>query len=694
MAGLDKAVTSIAAESNGRIWICTSGQGLWEYWQGQFISHANDPVMPPDKWVTTVHVDTSDRVWLGLHNQGIALRPAPNASGQAGAFQIVPGRGLILPQVNQIAEAPQGTLWFATALGLYRYRDGRFQLCGREQGLVAEAMTDCYVDQLGHLWVTDRALYVSLDPEKDAFTHVAVPPSEYCRSVFQDREGAYWIATSGDGIVRMRASAFRLVTSQDGVPKGSMRSVSVDRNGVVWTGVSTKGLVRHRPRRCRRRDGPLGAGREVDIWSVFAASNGDVWVGTRGPLCVSAPRGDPALSRRCGTPTRSTRTGRAPSGSRRGPPASSNTRTGSSPRCEQSLAPPGANAVAFAEDAQGAFYIGFQQDGIVKLQNGVKTVYNHRNGLPDDQVRAIYPDQEGNLWVGTKRQRPGRLERRSLVQSRCPARAFSRPRHATIVEDHLGNLWLGAPKGVFWGTRKDLLALAKGEVAQANLHLAGDSEGVRAVTIGFGSQPVSSLAPDGSIWFAARPGLLSVQPADLRVNTVAPPVQVDRVTVDGSPVDLTAEIQLAPGTRSLAIDYTAPSFIQPTRITFRYQLVGHDADWVNAGNRRTAYYTNLRPGRYQFRVMAGNEDGVWSPGGLRGGFRPATLVLRDLVVLRAGGRGRRRAGRPGSSAGAPMPCGGKMSGWSRASRSARASSCRPRTTRKPPPGPRAASSRT
>jgi signal transduction histidine kinase/CheY-like chemotaxis protein/ligand-binding sensor domain-containing protein len=612
VAAVDKPVSSISAESNGRIWIATWGQGVWEYWQGQLVSHASDPVLPPDKWVTVVHADSSDRIWLGFHNQGIAVRPAPNASGQAGAFQAVPGQGLMLPQVSQIAETPRGTLWFATALGLYRYRDGRFQLYGREQGLVADAMTDCYVDQLGHLWVTDRALYVSLDPEKDAFTHVVVPPSEYCRSVLQDREGAYWIATSGDGIVRMRASAFRLVTSQDGVPKGSMRSVSVDQKGMIWTGVSTKGLVRIAP------DGAvavtvLGTGREVDIWSVFAASNGDVWVGTRGPLCVwrqgvierfPEVRDTHAIYE--------DRTGAM--WFAQGNAGIFKYQNGVFTAMERSLAPPTAIAVAFVEDPQGAFYIGFQQDGIVKLQNGVKTIYNSGNGLPDDQVRAIYPDREGNLWVGTKRRGLAVLSGGHWYNPAALREPFP-DLVTTIVEDHLGNLWLGAPKGVFWGTRKELLALARGEVAQANLHLAGESDGVLAVTIGFGSQPVSSLAPDGAIWFAARPGLLSVQPADLRVNTVAPPVQVDRVTVDGFPVDPTAEIQLAPGTRSLAIDYTAPSFIQPTRISFRYQLVGHDADWVNAGNRRTAYYANLRPGRYQFRVMAGNEDGIWSQAG-------------------------------------------------------------------------------
>jgi signal transduction histidine kinase/CheY-like chemotaxis protein/ligand-binding sensor domain-containing protein len=610
VAGVDQPVSAIAAESNGRIWIATWGQGLWEYWQGRLIPHADDPVLPADKWVTNVFVDASDRVWIGFHDHGIAMR-------DGGGFQAVSGPGSLLPQVSRMAEAPRGTLWFATAQGLYRYHDGLFQLAGKEQGLASDAMTDCFTDQLGHLWVTDRSLFVSLDPAQGSFTRVVVPPSDYCRSVAQDREGAYWLATSGDGIVRMRASAFRLVTSQDGVPKGSMRSVSVDRTGAVWTGVSTRGLVRIAPNGAVAVT-PLGTGREVDIWSVYAASNGDVWMGTRGPLCVwrqGAIERFPQV--RDTHAIYEDRTGAM--WFAQGDASLVKYKDGVFTAMEGSLAPSKAVAVAFAEDAQGAFYIGFQQDGIVKLQDGVRTVYNSQNGLPDDQVRAIYSDREGNLWVGTKRRglavlSGGRWYNPDALREPFPDLV------TTIVEDHAGNLWLGAPKGVFWGARRELLALARGDVAQATLHLAGESDGVRAVTVGFGSQPASSLAPDGAIWFSARPGLLSVQPADLRVNPVPPPVQIDRVTVDGSSVSATGEIRLPPGTRSLAIDYTAPSFVQPTQINFRYRLVGHDRAWVDAGNRRTAYYAGLRPGRYQFRVIAANEDGIWNDTG-------ATLAL-------------------------------------------------------------------
>jgi len=610
MPGIDQPVSGIAAEPNGRIWISTWGQGFFEYFQGNLISHADDPVLRPDKWVTTVYVDTADRVWLGFRGHGVAVR-------EGGAFRALSGPGDSLPEAEQLAEVPRGTLWFGTSRGLYRYHDAQFQLYGREHGVDTDAMTSVYADPHGRLWMADRILYVASDPEAGSFVRVPVPLSEYSRSIIQDREGSFWIGTSGDGIIRMRPSAFRMITTQEGLPKGSLRSVSVDPSGNLWSGVTTHGLVRF------ASDGTLsltsvGSGRDADIWAVYASSNGDVWAGVRGPLTVlhgGALQRFPQV--RYARVIYEDRTGAIWFGTASGGIFKYAKGAMTDIVAELGL-PPGPGASVFAEDPAGAIYIGFQQDGIVKLSNGVKTVFNSRNGLPDDGVRAIYAEANGNLWVGTKRRgmalytggdaHPRWLNPSTLIEP------FSDLVNS-IVEDRFGRLWLGAPKGVFWIAKSDLLALAYGKPAAGTFHLADESKGVRGGAVGFGSQPTWSQAPDGTIWFATRTGLLAVQPSALHENAVSPLVAIEGVTVDGNPVGKSAEILLAPGTRSLSIDYTALSFVQPARVTFRYQLVGHDQGWVDAGSRRTAYYTNLSPGRYQFRVIASNEDGVWNETG-------------------------------------------------------------------------------
>ncbi|MGA2502182.1 MAG: triple tyrosine motif-containing protein, partial [Tepidisphaeraceae bacterium] len=90
------------------------------------------------------------------------------------------------------------------------------------------------------------------------------------------------------------------------------------------------------------------------------------------------------------------------------------------------------------------------------------------------------------------------------------------------------------------------------------------------------------------------------------------PVVIEDVIVDGKSENPGAIVDLPPGRRNIEFRYTALSLISPSRITFRYKLDGFDADWIDAGGRREAFYTNLPPKHYRFLVKACNADGTWS----------------------------------------------------------------------------------
>ncbi|HVW21573.1 MAG TPA: two-component regulator propeller domain-containing protein [Opitutaceae bacterium] len=604
ISGIDRPVPAVTGDSTGRIWIATEGQGIWTYADGQLaMSPANRNL--PEATVQSLYIDSEDRVWVGFANRGVGCI-------ERGVYRGVPGFNAALAEGSPIIEAPRGTLWFGTGQGLYRYRNGGFRLIGKDQGLGGDPVTGFFCDAAGRLWMAARSLYLASDPATGDFTKVTVPASDYCRSIFQDREGSYWIGTSGDGMVRMRPSAFRMLTSQNGLPKGSMRSVSVDRAGIVWTGVSTHGLASIDPAG-KISLTSVGEGNDSDIWTVFARPNGEIWIGTRGPLLVRRHGALQSFPR--------IRNVRELYEDRKGALWISSNGGGVFRRrgevfqpMSEALGRPGGGASAFAEDEKGVLYIGFVFDGIVEFQDDhVIRTLTSQNGLPDDQVRQLYPDRDGNLWVGTKRRGLALYRNGHWYNPDALCDPFT-DLVTSIDEDRFGNLWLGTPKGVIWAKKSDLIALAEGR-GRAVFHTAGADQGVNDSGIGFGSQPTSSVGPDGAIWFSARAGLLAVQPAALKANPVAPPVEIERVTVDGRPRDPAAALVLPPGTRTLSIDYTAPSFVQPSRVTFRYRLIGYDSDWIDADNRRTAFYTNLKPGRYQFRVIAANEDGLWNEAG-------------------------------------------------------------------------------
>ena len=103
-----------------------------------------------------------------------------------------------------------------------------------------------------------------------------------------------------------------------------------------------------------------------------------------------------------------------------------------------------------------------------------------------------------------------------------------------------------------------------------------------------------------------------VDPSRLSQKTLPAVTYIESVTVDRKEFPATDDLKLAPHPRDLQIDYTSPTFLIPQKVKFRFRLDGRDRDWKDAGTRRQAFYTDLPPGNYSFRVIACNSDGVWN----------------------------------------------------------------------------------
>jgi signal transduction histidine kinase len=144
------------------------------------------------------------------------------------------------------------------------------------------------------------------------------------------------------------------------------------------------------------------------------------------------------------------------------------------------------------------------------------------------------------------------------------------------------------------------------------LRLAGMSDGFRGTPASSSSQPAVWKSDRHTLLFATRRGVLEINPESTPPNQIAPPVHIEQIIVDGRQMQRPDQIELAAGVRQLAIEYTALSFVESRRVSFRYKLEGYDSDWIEAGTRRLATYANLPSGRYVFRVIASNSDGQWN----------------------------------------------------------------------------------
>jgi signal transduction histidine kinase len=179
-----------------------------------------------------------------------------------------------------------------------------------------------------------------------------------------------------------------------------------------------------------------------------------------------------------------------------------------------------------------------------------------------------------------------------------------------ILEDAGKNFWLSSPQGVVRISGSPKEAIAHGDAVNAESY--GTSDGMETRECSGTGHPSSLMASDGTLWFATVRGVSSVDPNHLVVNRVPPLLSIEQVSLDDQPVQAAQDVRFEPGNHRVVFHFAALSFVAPQKVRYKYRLDGFDRDWIDAGTRREASYTNLSPGRYRFRVMAANNDGVWS----------------------------------------------------------------------------------
>jgi hypothetical protein len=267
-------------------------------------------------------------------------------------------------------------------------------------------------------------------------------------------------------------------------------------------------------------------------------------------------------------------------------------------------------------------------------------------GLAAGRVTALSFDREGALWIaaegGLSRLKNGRVATLTVANG-LPCEAVQ-----WAIEDDAGSLWLGMPCALVRipeGARQTWTAAAdRGQPVNERLQLNvfGNEDGFRSAPgASYYSAPVVK-ATDGRLWFMTPSGAGVIDPARLPSNTVSPPVHIEQLIADRNAYDPssagTEGLRLPPLIRDLQIDFTALSLVAPQKMLFRYKLEGWDRDWQDVGARRQAYYSNLSPGDYRFRVIASNNSGVWNETGATLAFAIApayyqTAWFRALVIV-------------------------------------------------------------
>ena len=641
-----KQITALLAEPSGRLWVGTRN-GLAVVERGQFAAFRSIPALA-HALVQSIAPGGDGRLWVGTDNGLFEI--AGDRVASFGAANGLHGGG-----VHAVVEDSDGAAWVGTDDGLQRFDGRQF---GPVDPRIEGPVTVLYRGPRGRLWIgTGHGALYRRNGERLEVIANAGRLGTVVRALTRDRDGNLWIATDGGGLVRWRAGTFStLETNQIGTT--DLRALHEDAEGSLWVGSYGLGLFRLRDARFVVAGAAEGLKGELS-WTITPRHAGGLWVGSDGGLSsyvdgrferLAGPRGTAnvrvravvddgrgtlwagtdgaglywldgagahTLDRRAGlsgdivNALLEDRQGRIWVGTDGG----LDRIDGGRAIPEQSLLPGSDRAAVhlIAEDREGRLWVATETRGLYLIDGAQIHRLGMSDGLPGDWVVSLHEDERGTIWLGTLDGLA--VWRDGRITSLAHFGGALRETILQILEDDDHRLWFSTNKGLMSVERAALDALIAGGAgpsAAPPVRVYGLADGLRTVEFAGGNTSPGCKTDDGLLWFPSLRGIVRVDPQRLRKNTRPPPVHIEQVLVDGTSVVLTPGVRVRAGSQHWEFQYTALSFLVPQRVHFKYRLEGFDDDWVDAGNRRTAYYTQIPPGRYTFHVIAANDDGVWN----------------------------------------------------------------------------------
>jgi signal transduction histidine kinase len=263
-----------------------------------------------------------------------------------------------------------------------------------------------------------------------------------------------------------------------------------------------------------------------------------------------------------------------------------------------------------AENRSGDLWIG-GYGGLTRIHNGRFTHWADSDVLPSNNIGSIYIDSDDVVWIGTYDGGLGRFDGDRFTRYSMRDGLFNNGVFQ-ILEDGQGNLWMSCNRGIYRVSKQELNEFAAGKRSTITSVPYGKVDGMLNSECNGGYWPAGTKTKEGMLWFPSRTGVAVINPQAVSTNPIPPRVVIESFTIDRTPVRLDRPIRVTPDKENVEIQYTALSFIKSDQIRFKYMIEGLDTVWINAGSRRTAYYSHVRPGKYLFHVIAGNSDGIWN----------------------------------------------------------------------------------
>ncbi len=614
------AVNCASEDAAGRVWFIATSGSVFCWADGKMDLHPADLPAPVSQqlFYRATHMlvpGKNDVVWqlrdgrvkkfhAGSLEKDFGPNPWPSAMVYS-VRQIADGQSGVAAfdaNVTAACEDAAGNFFVGTKnSGLFCLQpEGSWSHLTKDNGLSQNIVLSLSLDREGNLWAgTDGG---GLDRiKRKVFFSPAGLSTETAQSIAPDVAGGLWVAFNSHGL------AYWLTNAATGYGIGTYSNawtVLVDRRQQIWAGTRGEGLFRFMAYYFQPVLGTEKIGHEIFV--LFEDHSGKIWVGGENGLGGFDGTNWNFFTASDGLPASPVR--------------------------------------ALAEDAQGNLWIGSERDGLFQLRNGkISSV-----AAPVKDVSCLLTDRDGVLWVGTAGHGLARWQNGTWQICSTVNGGLASDSIGYLIDDGVGNLWLGSYEGLMRVKKKSFADFVSGAAKTVSCRTFLTRE------CSAGAQPAAIRAANGKLFFPTIAGVVGVNPVDLKPNLNPPPVVIESVQVDGTEQKTnglsaawTGDITLTPDNEQLEIQFASLNFSAPKNSAagtrFKYRLEGRDKNWTDIGGERSAHFQKLPPGKFVFRVIACNEDGVWNETGAALAVtveppfwrKPSFLILATLMFLGA-----------------------------------------------------------
>ena len=568
-AGTEELTGAIAAGENASLLVGTH-RGVRVFRNGRFARSAVEATLS-DVGPDAILVDHSGQLYIGTRKGLLTV-------SELGTRSYTERDGLPSRAVTTLFADRESAVWVGTDAGLARMSNGRVERFPAGSALAASTILCIFEDREHNLWVgTDAGLTILREQAFLTYGMREGVAGELVRAVMVSNDSAVWMATE-NGLSRRQDGSIRTLTTADGLASNITLALAQNANGDVLVG-TPDGLNRIHGKSISLLTSADGLADDF-VRSIYVDGDQSLWVSTRRGLTHVQGNRATIYTHKDGL---------------------------------------GADFVgAVLRDNKDRLWVA-TLDGLSRFDQDRFRNYTTADGLSSNVITALYADNNGALWVGTQ---GGGLDQVLGDQiSAIPERSGLPVAIYGIVEDSDSHLWFSSNTGIFRVSKNELNHATENGATPLDVTSFGTSDGLRISECTQGGHPAVWKARDGGLWFATLKGAAVVHPDGPALHQAVPLVVVESVSMDDRTFDPASIREIKPGYSRFAFEYAGLSFSAPGRVKYRYKLEGFDKDWIDAGARRIAYYTNLSPGRYRFLVTARNGDSGWNRSGAGLSFR-------------------------------------------------------------------------